>query len=157
MILYENNDDIYYNPATEAVINFHWNKARLFFFSLFLRLLVHVICFELISWAYLNNSTIINEKFLLGLIVAFYYLAIYLLITQIVQIRNRGFKRYFSDVFNAFDTYSIILSVIIMTIMVKKFRYSDGFGSVTENNKIITGISITTFILWIELVSLVCD
>ncbi|PKY53511.1 hypothetical protein RhiirA4_471776 [Rhizophagus irregularis] len=152
MILYENNDDIYYNPAIEAVINFHWNKARFFFFSLFLRLLVHIICFELISWAYLNNSTIINEKFLIGLIVMFYYLAIYLLITQIYQISNRGFRRYFSDVFNAFDTYSIILSVTIMTIMIKKFRFSDGFGSVTETDKIITGISITTFILWIELI-----
>jgi hypothetical protein len=40
MVLYENNDDIYDNPAIKAVINFRWNKARNFFFSFFLRYLI---------------------------------------------------------------------------------------------------------------------
>ncbi|RGB40167.1 hypothetical protein C1646_753647 [Rhizophagus diaphanus] len=34
MILYENNDDIYDNPAIEAVIDFHWWKTKFFLFIL---------------------------------------------------------------------------------------------------------------------------
>src|SRR5581483_40028 len=72
MILYENNDDIYDNPATEAVINFRWRKARNFFLFLFIRFLIFAVCFVLVSWAYLNHGTIINVKFLITLIVSFF-------------------------------------------------------------------------------------
>jgi hypothetical protein len=160
MILYENNDDIYDNPATEAVINFRWQKARNFFFLLFFRFLVYATCFGLVSWAYLNHDVIINGKFLFAIIVIFYYLAIYQLITEAVQLKYRGFKKYFGEIFNIFDMISIILSVTIMTMMLSNFQFSDGFGSVEESDpKLVVGISFSIFLLWIEFVSfvLVCN
>ncbi|UZO23198.1 uncharacterized protein OCT59_015542 [Rhizophagus irregularis] len=132
MILYEDNDIIYDNPATEAVINFRWQEA---------------------NWAYLNHSTIINEKFLMTLIIIFYYLAFYQLVTELLQFHYRGPKKYFNEIFNSFDMISIVLSVTVMTKLLKNFQISDGFGSVVESDTgLITGISFSIFILWIELI-----
>ncbi|RGB41646.1 hypothetical protein C1646_751942 [Rhizophagus diaphanus] len=78
MILYENNDDIYDNPATEAIIDF-------------------------LSWAYVNHSTIINGKFLFALIIVFYYLAIYQFVVEILQISYRGPRKYLGEIFNSIN------------------------------------------------------
>ncbi|CAB5389562.1 unnamed protein product [Rhizophagus irregularis] len=153
MIHYENNDDIYDNPATEAVINFRWQKAKNFFILLFFRFLIFAICFVLVSRSYLKHGTTINRKFLLALIVIFYYLAIYQLITEVLQLKYRGFKKYFGDIFNLFDIISIVLSVTMMSIMLESFQFSDGFKNVKEiNNWLIVGISFSIFFLWIELI-----
>ncbi|PKY50669.1 hypothetical protein RhiirA4_531052 [Rhizophagus irregularis] len=153
MVYYENNDDIYDNPAIEAVINFRWQKARNFFFFLFLRFLLFAICFVLVSWSYLNHGAIINGNSLLALIIIFYYLAFYQFITEVLQLTYRGFKKYFGDIFNFFDIISIVFSVTAMSMMVKNFRSSDGFGSVKEiDSGIIVWISFSIFFLWIELI-----
>src|SRR5205814_9778796 len=107
---------------------------------LFIRFLTFAICFVLISWAYLihnkyeiHNAIYTNEKFLFALIIIFYYLAIYQLITEVLQFRYRGLKKYFSEIFNIFDIISIILSVTVMTIMLKRdFKPDDGFKSVQQ-------------------------
>jgi hypothetical protein len=155
MIHYENNDDIYDNPATEAVIKFRWQEARNFFFFLFLRFLIFAICFVLVSWSYLNHGTsIINGNSLFVIIIVFYYLAIYQLITEVLQLLYRGFKKYIGDIFNFFDVASIVLSVTVMSIMLKNFQFSDGFDNVKEiDPRLIVGISFSIFFLWIELVS----
>ncbi|PKK72928.1 hypothetical protein RhiirC2_776630 [Rhizophagus irregularis] len=153
MIHYENNDDIYDNPATEDVINFRWQKAKNFFILLFFRFLIFAICFVLVSRSYLKHGTTINRKFLLALIIIFYYLAIYQLITEVLQLKYRGFKKYFGDIFNLFDIISIVLSVTMMSIMLESFQFSDGFKNVKEiNNWLIVGISFSIFFLWIELI-----
>ncbi|CAB4421728.1 unnamed protein product [Rhizophagus irregularis] len=154
-ILYENDDthDIYDNPAIEAVINFQWQKAKNFFFSLFIRFLVFATCFGLVSWAYLDHSTIINQNFLFILIIVFYYLSIYQLITEVLQLRYRGFKKYFSEIFNISDVISTVFALTIMTIMLKNYQFSDGFESVNEiNNGLIVAISFSIFLVWIELI-----
>jgi hypothetical protein len=154
MIHYENNDDIYDNPATEAVINFRWQKSKNFFILLFFRFLIFAICFVLVSRSYLNHGTTINRNFLLALIIIFYYLAIYQFITEVLQLIYRGPKKYFGDIFNLFDIISIVLSVTMMSLMLKSFQFSDGFKNVKEiDNGLIVGISFSIFFLWIELVS----
>ncbi|CAG8663971.1 12060_t:CDS:10, partial [Rhizophagus irregularis] len=93
MIHYENNDDIYDNPATEAVIDF------------------------------------------------------------LLQIRYRGFKKYFGEIFNSVDLISTALSVTVMSIMFKNFQFTDGFESLKEIDiRLIVGISFSIFFLWIELI-----
>jgi hypothetical protein len=154
VVYYENNDDIYDNPATEAIIDFRWKKAKSFFFLLFLRFLLYIFCFGLVSWAYLDHSNNINVKFLAALIVIFYYLAAYLFITEVIQLFYHGPRKYFGDTFNIFDILSILLPVIVMSIMLRDFRYSDGFGNIeTVDTKFIVWMSVTTFFLWIEAVS----
>ena len=106
----------------------------------------------------MNHSTIINGEFLFALIIIFYYLAIYQLVTEVLQLLYRGPKKYLGEIFNIFDIISIVLSVAVMTIMLKNFQFSDGFGSVEKTSTgLIAGISFSIFSLWIELVSLVCN
>src|SRR6266511_3598874 len=97
VIKYEHNDDMYDNPATEAIIDFHWRKASTFFFFQFLRFVIFSLCFGVISWVYLIHE-IANEEFhniLIFLIVIFYYLSTYLIATEIIQLHHHGFKKYF--------------------------------------------------------------
>ncbi|EXX78162.1 Pho85p [Rhizophagus irregularis DAOM 197198w] len=103
-----------------------------------------------IRWAYLNHSTIINEKFLMALIIIFYYLAYYQLVTELLQFNYLGLKKYFGKIFNSFDMISIVLSVAVMTKLLKNFQISDGFESVIESDT--AGISFSIFLLWIKLV-----
>jgi hypothetical protein len=155
MILYENNDDIYDNPATEAIIDFRWREAVNFILSLFIRFLIYFFCFGLVSWAYVNHSTIINGKFLFALIIVFYYLAIYQFVVEMLQISYRGPRKYLGEIFNSFDMISIVLSVTVMSIMLKDFTFSDGFGGINETDtRLIVGISFSIFFLWFESVSL---
>ncbi|CAG8453561.1 13580_t:CDS:10 [Rhizophagus irregularis] len=132
MVRYENNDDIYDNLATEAVIDFRWPQARNFFFFLFLRFLVFAFCYIFVSWEYLSHEVISGKfrNFLVALIFIFYYLAAYLLITEFIELYFHGHRKYFNDIFNYFDVFSILLPVIVMSIMLRSFRFSDGFESV---------------------------
>ncbi|CAB4443389.1 unnamed protein product [Rhizophagus irregularis] len=144
------NDNIYNNPAIEAIINFDWHEARNHFIAIFLRFLIFSICFGLISWTYLNNNTNINQNFLFILIVLFYYLAIYLLIAELLKFIYRGFKKYFSEIYYIFGVISIIFPVIIISIMLKN---SDNIGSVKEiDSELILGISFSIFLIWIQLI-----
>jgi hypothetical protein len=158
VIRYENNDDMYDNPATEAIIDFRWQKARNFFFFLFLRFLVLAFCFIFISWEYLGHKVLSGKfrTFSIALIFIFYYLAIYLLVTELIQLYYHGPRKYFGDIFNSFDICSILLPVIVMSIMLQDFKFSDGFGSVELVDIGLTvGISFSIFFLWIEFVSFV--
>ena len=153
MVLYENNDDIYDNPATEAVIDFRWQKARNFFFFLFIRFLIFAGSFTTVSVAYLDHDSEINIKLVIVSIVLFYYMAIYLFVTEIIQICYHGPRDYFGDIFNTFDVISIAQSVVVMTLMLKDFQFSNGFKSVESvNNEFVAAISFAYFFLWIELV-----
>ncbi|RGB41636.1 hypothetical protein C1646_751929 [Rhizophagus diaphanus] len=104
MILYENNDDIYDNPATEAIIDFRW-----------------------LSWAYVNHSTIINGKFLFALIIVFYYLAIYQFVDEMLQISYRGPRKYLGEIFNSInevDTRLIVgISFSIFFLWIESILY----------------------------------
>ncbi|CAB4441109.1 unnamed protein product [Rhizophagus irregularis] len=153
MVLYENNDDIYNNPAIEVIIDFYWKQAKNFMYFLFLRFLIYAICFMLVSWAYLSHSTIIDHNFLLMLIIVFYYLALCQLITEVIQFHYRGLKKY-SEIYNFFDIVSItIFSITVMSLTLKHFQFSDGFGSVKEVDTGLTvSISFSIFLLLVELI-----
>ncbi|PKY51631.1 hypothetical protein RhiirA4_407588 [Rhizophagus irregularis] len=153
VVRYENNDDMYDNPATEAVIDFRWQKARNFFFLLFIRFLVFAFCFIFISWQYLSHE-VISERlrnFLFALIIIFYYLASYLLVTELIQLYFHGPRKYFGDIFNSFDICSILLPMIVMSIMLQDFKFSDGFANVESVDMgLMVGTSFSIFFLWIE-------
>ncbi|POG75695.1 hypothetical protein GLOIN_2v1475241 [Rhizophagus irregularis DAOM 181602=DAOM 197198] len=152
MVLYENNDDIYNNPAIEVIIDFYWKQAKNFMYFLFLQFFIYAICFMLVSWAYLSHSTIIDHNFLLMLIIVFYYLALCQLITEVKQFHYRGLKKY-SEIYNFFDIVSIIFSITIMSLTLKHFQISDGFGSAKEVDTGLTvSISFSIFLLWVELI-----
>ncbi|CAB4389940.1 unnamed protein product [Rhizophagus irregularis] len=88
MVLYENNDDIYNNPAIEVIIDFYWKQATSFNF-----------------------------------------------------------------LFMPFVSFSIIFSITVMSLTLKHFQFSDGFGGVKEVDTGLTvSISFSIFLLWVELI-----
>ncbi|CAG8725041.1 17515_t:CDS:10, partial [Rhizophagus irregularis] len=104
VVRYENNDDMYDNPATEAVIDF----------------------------------------------------PSYLLVTELIQLYFHGPRKYFGDIFNSFDISSILLPMIVMSIMLQDFKYSDGFASVESVDMgLMVGTSFSIFFLWIEFVNFI--
>ncbi|CAB4421676.1 unnamed protein product [Rhizophagus irregularis] len=165
MVLYENNDDIYDNPAIEAVIDFRWQKTKYFLYFLCFRFLIFSICFILVSLSYMNRGNcdadkrqndycVLNGNFLLVLIIVFYYLAIYRFIIEVKQFLYRGFRKYFVDLFNFFGITSIILPVTVMTSMLYDFNPRDGFvcGENAKNAKLVVEISFSIFFIWIKFI-----
>ncbi|CAB4421661.1 unnamed protein product [Rhizophagus irregularis] len=151
MIMNENNDDIYDNPAIEAIINFRWQQTKIVMYSFCLHFLIFAICFMLISLAYLNHGNIINGNISLTLIFIFYYLAFYQLCTEVLRYLYHGFKRFFDDFLNILDIIYIILSVSVISIMLKNFQLSDGFGNVEEtDSRLVVGISFSVFLIWVK-------
>jgi hypothetical protein len=101
----------------------------------------------------LDHSININVKFLLALIVIYFYLALYLFVTEVIQLHYH-WRKYISDIHNFFDIFAITFPVIAMLIMTKDFRLSDGFGSVeTIEPRLIALLSFSAFFLWVEVVS----
>ncbi|CAI2171840.1 19309_t:CDS:10 [Funneliformis geosporum] len=154
VVQYENCDDMFNNPAIEAVIDFRWKKTKNYIFIHFLRFLCFGICFGYISWEYMNNNIDNKElqKFLATLIVLFYYLAIHLLVTEAIQLHYRGCRRYFCSILDKFDLISVLLPVIVITvILVETFHFSNGFESVKKvDSQIVVGISFSMLVIWIE-------
>jgi len=151
VMLYRDSDDMdmYDNPAIEAVINFRWQRTKFYYLLHFLRFLIFAVCFGLVSWTYLSPKTIINEHLLLASIVIFYYLALYLFLTELIQLIHGG-RKYF-DIFNFFDVISNIIPVTTMSLMLKHYQPSHGFES-TIDPTLVVWISVSIFILWIETV-----
>src|SRR5581483_7057978 len=156
VVRHEENDDMYDNPATEAVIDFRWQKSRNFLLSLFLRFLIFASCFMWISWEYLSHDVMDGRspKVLIAAMVILYYLATYLFATEVIQLYYQGPRKYFSDIFNAFDIIAIVLPVVVVSLTLKDFNSTNGYGNVEFVNKeLMVGISFSIFFLWIEFVS----
>ena len=80
-------------------------------------------------------------------------MAIYLFVTEIIQALYHGPRDYFGDIFNTFDIISITQSVVVMTIMLKDFQFSNGFENVESvSDEFVAAISFAFFFLWIALV-----
>ena len=53
------------------------------------------------------------------------------------------------------DVVSVVFAVIVMSVMLKHFQFSNGFEGVeTVSTRLMIGISFSIFFLWIELVGL---
>jgi hypothetical protein len=131
-------------PAIEASINSRWHKAMAYWirplglYAIFLMLFTNLPTYY---FDYFNNET--YEK--LGTIGVgiFYYIGIYLLITEFMQIRK--YKKKYFTMFNIFDLSGIILGIITFSL-----RFSQYDLDVMH-----IVYTIAALILWIEMVCLI--
>nr|CAG8440713.1 10864_t:CDS:2 [Entrophospora candida] len=147
---------IFDNPAIEALINFRWRPAKIYFSLLFFIFILYAVCYCILVWAYTThqNSSINLRNFLILVMSYFYFTGYYLLSTEFRQLKYSGFIKYFSSRFNTLDIIAIIVSLIVGTfIIVKSFEIDDAFGSVKPDQGTIVVISFSMLILWIEFVS----
>ncbi len=154
MIRCEEDDDIFNNPAMEAVIDYKWLPARNYFLQLFPVYILFSACFATICGTYVAHleATGYLCEFLLILIVVFYYLGYYLLMVEYGQLEHHGWRHYFKF-FNCIDLASIIIAIIVMSVYVTPtFSTENTFANVVTTQKITAIISFTMLLLWIEFV-----
>ncbi|CAG8590670.1 2898_t:CDS:10 [Funneliformis caledonium] len=113
-----------------------------------------LICFAIISAAYMSNSDITGGlQILLILVMAcFYYLAYYLIAVEVLQLLHHGWRDYLS-IINMFDIFAVICPAIVMSIFVaSSFELSDSFGNVETSTGVVVGISFTMLLIWCEMI-----
>jgi hypothetical protein len=155
VVRYEKDNNIFDNPAMEAIIDFRWRQARNYFLQIFLAFIAYAVCFGVISWAYMSKleATGNLRTFLVCVMMCFYYLAYYLIAVEVKQAWHHGLRASL-NVSNLFDIISIMTPCVVMSIFVaSSFQLSDGFAQVQNSTEIIVCISFTMLLLWCEMVS----
>jgi len=149
----EDNDDIFNNPAMEAVIDYKWRPVRNYALKIFVLYILFAACFAAICGTYVAHLEATGHlcNFLLFLIVLFYSLGYYLLGVEYRQLEHHG--RHYFDFFNCIDLASIIIAIIVMSVYVTPtFSTENTFANVVTTQKITAIISFTMLLLWIEFV-----
>lgn len=144
------NERAFFNiPAMEAAINSRWDQTKVHWKGSLYLYFMFLILFSSLSHYYLRGYNSIDTSIRTGFgIIIFYYIGIYLLIIEIMQMQKYA-KKYIT-IFNMFDLFSIIsgMGIITLILLVKVFNKADGIGD--ELITILT--TVTTLILWIEMV-----
>ncbi|CAJ0841435.1 6179_t:CDS:2, partial [Entrophospora sp. SA101] len=147
---------IFDNPAIEALINFRWRPAKIYFLLLFFTFIQYAVCYGILIWAYTTHQNNSNNlrNFLILVMGYFYFTGYRLLSTEFTQLRYYKSGKYFSNKYNILDIIAIIVPLIVeTTIIVKSFEIEDAFGSVKPDQGTIAAISFSMLFLWIEFVN----
>ncbi|RHZ60909.1 hypothetical protein Glove_350g151 [Diversispora epigaea] len=159
VIYEEETAEIYRTPTIIAVSAFKWSAARRHFIRHIIVYLLYYITYTItvISYSFTGESTSVTNLFKTesaGVIKTFstfiyYYTGWYLIITEIVQLRREGWKRYIS-IYNMFDIASVILpfAVIVAGVL------SDLEVINLEYSVYNTVLAFTVLVMWLEVLLL---
>ncbi|PKY61609.1 hypothetical protein RhiirA4_486818, partial [Rhizophagus irregularis] len=145
------NDETFFTiPAMEAVINSRWYQAMAYWIRPLSLYAIFLILFTTLPQFTRNgnNAEIYMISEMIGGSV-FYYIGIYLLMIEFMQIRKYKIK--YITIFNIIKLNSIILGIIVFSLLaLLVFTKSyDTINAIIDTILIL--ISITTLILWIEM------
>lgn len=146
----ENLDSFFDVPVIEAFMTSRWPETKIYWMVPLVLYFIFLYLFSILSDLYLEDNTEENKYNVKNLImiVIFYYVGIYLLLIEFMQILKYGVEYYY-NIFNLFDLCSFICGLVVFTfIFVKSFNENNGI----DNEGIVLLITITTLILWIEMV-----
>lgn len=130
------NEEVFFNiPAIEAAINSRWHEAMAYWIRPLGLYAIFLILFAIIPQFYQEQD--ITEFTQVGIVI-FYYIGLYLLVNEFMQIRK--YKVKYITIFNLFDLSSIILGMVAFSSL---FINIDPMGII---------YSVVTLILWIEMV-----
>lgn len=137
----------------EAVITSRWKQTKYYWM---IHLLFYSTLLILIAFSYFFNEdsgigmkVVDTLKIILNYIyiVILCYIEISLLVIEFMQMKK--YKTKYFTIFNIFDLCSIMLSIIVFTLMsIKSLDETDRI----DGEGIVVLITITTLILWIEMV-----
>ncbi|PKC56058.1 hypothetical protein RhiirA1_474577 [Rhizophagus irregularis] len=144
----ESKDIIFDNPFIEAVMTSRWRQAKIYWTIPLIFYIIFLFLFSFLSQHYLSDNDDKNKynATFMTMVGIFYYVGIYLLTIEFIEIRKYKIK--YLTLFNVFDLCSIILGVIVFTlIFVKSFNVINEIN----NERIVILLTVTTLILWIEM------
>lgn len=156
--LQTNKNEKAFVPAIEATINSRWYQAMTYWIKPLSLYAIFLILYTTIPFLFEKGNVILTEDttknmdfkeniikiYFTAVIIGigiFYYIGLYLLIIEFMQIRKYKIK--YITILNLFDLCSIILGIIALSL-----------SSFTAINMGI-GYTIVTLILWIEMVSFI--
>jgi hypothetical protein len=149
------NKDVFFDvPVIEAVTTSRWTRTRRYWMIPLIFYIIFLFLFSFLSQHFLSDNYD-NDKynaFIMTMVGIFYYVGMYLLLIEFMQIGKYKIFNYCSNIFNIFDLCSTILGVMVFTfIFAKSFNKTDGIN----NEEIVILLTITTLILWIEMVCII--
>ncbi|GES88076.1 hypothetical protein GLOIN_2v1881093 [Rhizophagus clarus] len=147
----EKNENEFFNiPSMGATINSRWRQTMKYWVGPLSFYIVFLIIFSTLSQIFLSedlNYHNLNITMNITITVFFYYIGIYLLVVEMMQMMKYRSK-YFT-IFNILDLCSIILGIIVFTLILLVRIF--GIANIISNETIIILTTITTLLLWIEL------
>ncbi|CAB5346731.1 unnamed protein product [Rhizophagus irregularis] len=144
----ESKDIIFDNPFIEAVMTSRWRQAKIYWTIPLIFYIIFLFLFSFLSQLYLSDNDDKNKynATFMTMVGIFYYVGIYLLTIEFTELRKYKIK--YLTLFNVFDLCSIILGVIVFTLI-----FVRSFNEIIEinNEGIVILLTVTTLILWIEM------
>ncbi|GBC02301.1 hypothetical protein RclHR1_04550008 [Rhizophagus clarus] len=144
----KNVDSFFDVPVIETFLTSRWPETKIYWMVPLVLYAIFLYLFSILSEIYLDDSTETDKYSARNLItvIIFYYVGIYLLLIEFMQILKYGMEYYY-NIFNVFDMCSFICGLVVFTfIFAKSFNENNGIN----NEGIVILITITTLILWIE-------
>jgi hypothetical protein len=134
----KNNSPFFYIPTMEAVINSRWNQTKTNWMIFLIKYFIFLVLFSYLTQIFLKNENYSKTANII-MIAIFYYLGIDLFIIEFMRMKNN------LSMLHIFDLCSTIFGITNLTLMI--FGFDDEW--------IILLTSVTTLILWIEMVRLI--
>lgn len=158
----DNRETIFSNPSLAALVDYKWRTTQSYFlrhsliyifFALFFSFIMNII--DISNIIYVNDKFTLNARKIVNFIlqVLFFYLGYYLLATEYIQLKHKGFRSY-ASVYKFFDCVAVIIPVglVISLDFFDPINLDLNSNGVPFRNYTVA-TSLTTLVMWIELVS----
>ncbi|GES81134.1 hypothetical protein GLOIN_2v1867698 [Rhizophagus clarus] len=159
----DNRETIFSNPSLAALVDYKWRTTQLYFlrhslkyifFALFFSFIMNII--DISNIIHVNDKFSLNVRKIVNFILQtlFFYLGYYLLATEYIQLKHKGFRRY-ASVYKFFDCVAVIVPVclVISLDFFNPINLDLNSNGVPLRNYTVA-ISLTTLVMWIELLLL---
>ncbi|CAG8591702.1 8021_t:CDS:2, partial [Scutellospora calospora] len=151
----ESNDNFYYNPSMEAIMNLMWHSSELHWRRTLYIFILYFITYSIISWTYIAHIQVTGEfqHIMMGLtIILFYYLTYYHIMVEYNQLLERGRIEYFTDPFNLVDLFAYFVPLTVSTyVLVHYYTFEIGFKNAESSLYMAFIIFISVIGIWYEL------
>src|SRR4051794_37042795 len=122
----DNRATLFSNPSLAALVDYKWRTTQSYFLRHSFLYILFALSFSFIANVIRINDKLIadiihNDKFILNvrriinstLQAIFFYLGYYLLATEFIQLKQKGFRRY-TSIYKFFDCVAVIMPVSLV-------------------------------------------
>jgi hypothetical protein len=150
LLIRDNRITTFSNPSLAALIDYKWSKAQTYFIRSYATYIVFAITFWILTNITRNEvfSPVIDKGIYFPLQIMLFYIGYLRLAYEYLQLKYKGFRKYI-NVYNFFD----IISIIMPLGMVISLNFMDTQVSKETLRYYTVAASLTTFVLWMEVVS----
>ncbi|RIB29256.1 hypothetical protein C2G38_2057130 [Gigaspora rosea] len=152
----DHDDPFYFNPSTEAIMNFMWHASKSHWLYTLYIFIIYFLSYSIITWMYVAHIEVTGDFQLILMfvtVILFFYLNYYHFMVEFNQARS-GKRNYFKDPFNYVDLFSLILPFTISGyILLEYYSIEDGFKYAESNIYLSFIIFLSIIVIWYEFVT----